>query len=131
MNKKIKLMAIAFFAMTSFALAQTGKPVWKEMKAFHAIMSPVFHPADEGNFTPLKTKSDSLLLIAKNWYASPIPADFKPKETKETLAQLVKELTIVDEAVKAGTDNKQLMKLLTIAHDTFHKVAGECKKTEE
>jgi hypothetical protein len=131
MNKKIKLMAVALLATISIAFAQTTQPEWKEMKAFHAIMSPIFHPAEAGNFVPLKTKSDSLLLIAKNWHAAPIPSDYQPKKTEETLAQLVKETSILHDAVLAQKSEKELMKLLTVAHDTFHKVAGECKKEGE
>lgn len=127
MKKKIKLMFLVLLAGISVAVAQSSQPEWKEMKAFHAIMSPIFHPAEEGNFVPLKTKSDSLMMIAKSWYASPVPANYKPVETKETLKKLVKEIALVHKAVKANKDDKELMKLLKEAHDTFHKVAGECK----
>ena len=127
MKKKIKLMFFMLLAGISIAVAQSAQPEWKEMKAFHAIMSPIFHPAEEGNFVPLKTKSDSLLMIAKNWYASPIPANYKPVETKETLKKLAMEIAKLHKAVKANKDDKELMKMLTEAHDTFHKVAGECK----
>ncbi len=59
------------------------------------------------------------------------PADFKEKETKETLEKLVKQTAEINEKVKANATDKELTGLITSAHDTFHKVAGECRKKDE
>lgn len=131
MNRKIKLLAIALLAMVSMAMAQKAKPTWAEMKTFHSFMSSTFHPAEEGNFAPLKAKADSLLIAAELWQASPIPSDFKPVETKAALEKLVVECKAIKKAVNAGKANEQLFTMITGAHDTFHTIVGECRKTDD
>lgn len=130
MNRKIKLLSVVLFAAMSVVSAQTKKAVWPQMKAFHAIMSATFHPAEEGNFAPLKAKADSLVIVAKQWQAAPVASDFKPAETKAALEKLVKQCVIVNDAVKENAGNEKLKKLITEAHDVFHTIAGECRKEE-
>ena len=132
MNKKTVWLAILLMAFGAASYAQTSKkPEWKELKVFHSFMSSSFHPAEEGNFTPLRQKADSLLIVAKNWQASPIPADFKPVETQEALAKLVTQCERVKKEVDNKASNEVLMKNITAAHDVFHTIVGECRKTEE
>ena len=59
---RIVVMLLVMIPATSFS--QTAKPAWKEMKAFHALMSKTFHPTEENNFAPLKEKADSLVIAA-------------------------------------------------------------------
>ncbi len=110
--------------------AQTKAPDWKEQKQFHALMSGSFHPAEEGNFAPLKQKADSLLIVAKLWNASAIPSNYQPTKTKETLAVLVKNCSTLQQAVKENKTDAELKKIIAEAHDTFHKLVGECKKED-
>jgi len=131
MNKKIKLLVIALLATVSIAFAQSKKPTWAEMKTFHSLMSLTFHSAEDGNFAPLKAKADSLLIVAKLWQTSPVPADFKPAETKAALEKLVYRSMAIKKAVRAGISDEKLLSLITQAHDIFHTIVGECRKTEE
>ncbi|MBL0145248.1 MAG: hypothetical protein IPP48_05360 [Chitinophagaceae bacterium] len=131
MNKKIKLMAVALLLTVTTAFAQTTKPAWAQMKMFHSYMSSTFHPAEEGNFAPIKAKADSLLIVAKLWKASEIPANYKPKETKTQLRMLVKQCKKISNAVNANEADTVLKNELTKAHDIFHTIAGECKKADE
>lgn len=131
MRTKTLWLAIFLLVITPAVFAQNNKPVWKELKTFHGFMSSSFHPAEEGNFLPLKQKADSLLMAAKNWQASPIPVDFKPAETKAALEKLVIKCTAVKQAVDGKVSNEILMKHITEAHDVFHTIVGECRKTEE
>ena len=130
--KSIVRLAVVMLAMIlAMSFAQTGKTTtapWAELKAFHALMSKTFHPSEEGNFAPLKAKADSLLIAAKAWQASKIPADYKPEETQETLAKLVKQCNLIAGAVAAKADDIKLKVLIADAHDIFHKIVGECKK---
>lgn len=107
------------------------KKGWAEMKTFHHFMSTTFHPAENGDFAPLRAKADSLYLSAVSWQLSPIPANFKEKETKDALTKLVGETKAIAAAVKANTADAELLKMITEAHETFHKVMGECRKEEE
>ncbi len=94
-------------------------------------MSSTFHPAEEGNFAPLKEKCDSLAWAAEAWSKSAIPSDYKEKETKEVLATLVKQTKGIKEAVKKKATDAELKKLIIEAHDSFHKIIGECRKEEK
>jgi hypothetical protein len=131
MKKKIKLLAVALLATITIAFAQTAKPKWAEMKTFHSFMSSTFHPAEEGDFKPLKAKADSLLIAAQLWQASPIPSDFKPVETKAALEKLVNKCLAIQKAVASKQPNDKLKTLITEGHDIFHTIVGECRKAED
>ncbi|CAN5728063.1 hypothetical protein BH11BAC4_BH11BAC4_23420 [soil metagenome] len=129
MKSIVRLAVIMLALIPALSFAQTAKPApWPELKAFHELMSKSFHPVEEGNYAPLKANADSLLIAAKAWKASTIPADYKPEETKATLDKLVKELNVLAGAVRAKAADEKLKVLITDAHDIFHKIVGECKK---
>lgn len=130
MKKHFKIFTLIFLLATTESFAQTGPQVWPKMKAFHSVMSATFHPTEENNFAPLKAKSDSLVIIARLWQASPIASDYKPVETKAALEKLVKQCEVVNKAVKENADDQQLKKLMAEAHDIFHTIVGECRKEE-
>lgn len=128
--KKITVLftAILLFTATSFA---QKKAAWPEMKAFHSWMSSTFHPAEEGDLKPLKAKADSLYASAQQWQASKIPSNFKAEETTAALKTLVQQCGEISKKVKDGANDAELTKLITEGHDTFHKIAGECRKADD
>lgn len=128
MKKFFALVAVALLSITAVSAQNKS---WAEAKRFHHFMSTSFHPAEEGNFKPLREKADSLYLAAVAWQASPVPADYKEKETKETLDKLVTETKAIAEAVKNNAADADLLKMITGAHDTFHHIVGECRKDDE
>lgn len=129
--KKFTLAVLAMIFMAGISFGQEKSKVWAEQKSFHSLMAATFHPAEEGNLKPLKEKADSLYLSAKTWQSAAIPENYKPEETKAALKQLVADCADVSKNVKAGASDEKLTKLITVAHETFHKIAGECKKTDE
>jgi len=131
MYKRIKLMAFALMASMAVANAQTTAPAWPQLKTFHSYMAATFHPAEEGNFGPLKSKADSLLIAAKLWQASPIPSNYKTEETHAALKKLVKQCESVNKAVIKKSPDEELKKEITEAHEIFHHIVGECKKEVE
>lgn len=124
---KLKLTVLAIIAFVTTACAQTKPAQWAELKNFHHFMSTTFHPAEEGDFAPLKAKADSMLTAAKQWQAATIPAGFKPKETKAALDKLVKQCTAIKESVGANAPDADLKKQITAAHDVFHTIVKECR----
>ncbi len=126
--KKPLLFLSALFLTCNLAFSQ--KSGWAEGKTFHHFMSTTFHPTEEGNFKPLREKSDSLLWAVEAWNKSPIPSNYKEKETKETLAKLVIQVKEINTAVKKNAKDEILKKMISDAHDTFHHIVGECKKEE-
>lgn len=125
---KLKLTVLAIFAFVTTACAQTKPAPWAELKNFHHFMSTTFHPAEEGDFAPLKIKADSMLNAAKQWQAAAIPAGFKPKETKAALDTLVKQCTAIKQSVAANAPDADLKKQITAAHDVFHTIVKECRE---
>jgi hypothetical protein len=72
-----------------------GRPEWKELSAFHTVMSQTFHPAEEGDFKPIRERSGEMGEKAKAWKASAIPAEYKDVKGIETsLAALVDGSTV-------------------------------------
>lgn len=127
--KKAPLLIICLLLMTG-AFAQKVKTAWPQMEKFHSLMSATFHPAEEGNLVPLKQKADSLYAAAKAWQSSAVPEDFKAAKTKAALKELVMQCQHISMAVKQKMADDHLKKIITSAHDTFHKISGECRKED-
>lgn len=126
-----KFFALVVVALLSVSAASAQSKGWPEAKRFHHFMSTSFHPAEEGDYKPLRAKADSMYLAAVAWQASAIPADYKEKETKETLVKLVAETKAIAEAVKNNAADADLLKMISGAHDTFHHIVGECRKEDD
>ena len=125
--KKLNFIIIAMLLCTT-SLAQENTAGWPQMEKFHTYMSASFHPAEENNLAPLKLKADSLYIAAKAWQASPIPSNFKQAETKAALKDLVQQCDHIRMAVRENMSDDHLKKIISSAHDTFHKISGECRK---
>ena len=116
---------LVFTAVT--AHAQT-KANWKEMHDFHIVMSKTFHPAEENNLAPLKKHASALVQQAKAWQQSKVPAGYDSTVTDPILGRLVKKAETIEGAVKAGKPDAELKKMITEAHDIFHKLMEKCGK---
>ena len=101
------------------------------MKDFYAVMSKIFHPAEDNNLQPTKNNAAELLTIAKAWQKSTAPAGYSGKVAKPILKQLVKDCEEVKKAVAANKTDTELKQLITKAHDTFHELTEKCKPGEE
>jgi hypothetical protein len=123
--KKIMLLALCLLA-SSFGYAQ--KAEWKAMQDFHAVMSPTFHPAEENNLKPTRENAEKLLLVAQKWQKSKVPAGFNAVLAQPILKKLVKDCSMVAQAVKAKKSDAELKQLITKAHDTFHEFAEKCRE---
>jgi len=130
--KRIAVLLGLMFTMgfTGFAQTSTGAKSsgWTEMNNFHAVMSATFHAAEEGNLVPLKERVAELYRASKVWLASNIPSTYKAEETKATLEKLMLQCHEVWRNVDDKADDAKLTALITEAHNTFHKIVGECKK---
>jgi translation elongation factor EF-Ts len=132
------ILAATFIGIAICGFSQTRHDHWAEMKTFHSFMAATFHPAEIGNLAPLKAKADSLLIEAKLWQNSAIPAEYKPAETKAVLEELVKKCAEISETAKIDPKkvyqkiiDEKLNKLIGEAHEIFHKVIGECLKNND
>ncbi|HKA21790.1 MAG TPA: DUF2911 domain-containing protein [Blastocatellia bacterium] len=64
---------------------------WNELTAFHAVMSATFHPMEEGNFKPIRSRAAELAAKAKQWSDSTPPALYDKAEIKTNVAKLAQE----------------------------------------
>jgi hypothetical protein len=129
--KHLSLMMMGVFLMSAISFAQTAKKIeWKEMKAFHEIMSTVYHPTEEGNFAPLKEKAIDLFKAAKVWRDSKVPSELMAEQTKAMLNKLLTKGREISSAVQLYTTDNELKVIIVAAHDMFHKIAVECDKVK-
>lgn len=107
--------------------ATTNQETWKEQENFHEVMSASFHSAEEKNFGPLKEKSGLLVQRAKEWKKSAVPAGYKPEMTADVLKRLVSQCKKVDQMVRKGKSDEQLLAAIESAHHVFHEIK-ECRE---
>ncbi len=131
-------LVFVFIAFSSFVQID----VWEELEVFHQAIALTFHPAEDGDFEPVKNDSDELVEAAENLLNSKLPAYFEKNETQKfknelqnTLQKLVKQSkdlhTLVQE--KKMTD-QQLLAQLNNLHSTYHHIEelnNKAKKNEE
>jgi hypothetical protein len=125
------VIAIFSFLVISIAAFAQDKPTWEELKTFHGVMGQTFHPSEEGNLTPIKTRSAELVEKAKKLAASTPPAAYNRADIKAALKELVAESEKMDKAVKQKKSDAELTQQISAVHDAFHKIAGLCKKGDD
>lgn len=124
----MKQLLLLIIIIGTFQSISAQKGDWKEMHAFHAIMSKTFHPAENGNLQPTKDSAAVLVQTAKEWKASPIPKGYKKNETAQALDELVKQCDAVKAAVEAKKTDDELKEIISVAHDIFHRITEKCRE---
>lgn len=128
MKKALQFAVVLMAFVPAIAFGQQAKVTWPQLTTFHDMMSASFHPAEEGNFAPIRANAENLFNAARAWQKSAIPTDqFKLKETKDALRTLVLDCSAVHKAVLSNRPDTELLRLLTQAHNSFHKIMGECR----
>jgi len=129
MKAIIRILALNALLLTiPFSASAQEKAEWKELGAFHAVMSQTFHPAEEGDLKPIRERSGELVEKAKAWKASAIPADYTDvKGIQESLNALVDGSIKLDAKIKAGAKDEEIVKDLSALHDVFHTIVGLCR----
>lgn len=125
------LFIVGFFSIGNSTYAQAKLTDWAELVAFHKVMSQTFHPSEEGNLEPIKTRIGEMVEKAKALQASTPPADFKNKKVKKAVATLVKDSKALEAKIKAGATDEEIKTALTALHDTFHQIVGLCSENTE
>lgn len=130
--KHIKLLfsAVILFLATNISFAQAKD--WKEQKEFHKVMSQTFHPAEEGNYSPIKMRSAEMVAKAEAWKNAEIPTEIKDKKAvKNSLKQLVKGSKKLNKSLKKGASDEELKTQLFGLHDVFHTIVGLCNPKDD
>ncbi len=130
----MKKIQILFFLLIFCSLIPTvysqQEASWKEMEDFHTVMSTTFHPADEGNFKPLKERAGELVIKATAWQNSVVPEGYISSLTKSILKRLVQQCRVVKDAVAKKRPDADLKIKITKAHEIFHEIKEKCLKPE-
>ena len=131
--KKIALLLLVgfgFAAMANQAAAQSKLQDWAELKEFHKVMAQTFHPSEEGNLEPIKTRIGEMVEKAKTLQASKFPADFDNEKIRKAVNQLVTDSQKLQADIKKGASDKKITKSLSGLHDVFHQIVGLCSENE-
>ena len=101
---------------------------WPALKDFHKVMSETFHPSEEGNLQPIKTRSGEMVLKADLLVKSIIPAEFNKKEVVAAIQKLKLDSKKLDKLVKGKKSDKEISEALVKLHDVFHEIIGLCSE---
>ena len=127
--KSLKFLAVLFFFLVvSNVSAQTTFEKWLAIKTFHGVMSQTFHPAEEGDLNPIKTRSEEMVQKADALSKEAIPAEFKTPAILASIKKLQEGAKGLDKLVKAKGSDEATLKSLTALHDVFHEIVGLCSE---
>jgi hypothetical protein len=128
MTKKVFISSIFFFLGIAISTtnAQSKFDSWQALKDFHKVMSQTFHPSEEGNLQPIKTRSGEMVEKAAALKKSTIPTEFDKKEVRAAVKQLAKDSKKLDKMIKKNASDAAITKSLSALHDVFHQIVGLC-----
>lgn len=128
--KQTIILAAACIGFLFSAQGVKAQGNWPELKAFHGVMSQTFHPMEEGDFKPIRSRSGEMAEKAKAVAKSSIPAEYNSKEILMAVKQLAKDSKKLDKLVKKDGTDAAITTSLTALHDVFHKIMGLCNDHE-
>lgn len=132
MKNLTALFVLALLILVSSAASSQSKVEWKEKDNFHGIMSETFHPAEDGDFAPIKSRCGEMVEKAIAWQKSSIPVEFASvADIKENLSKLVAGSEVLNAKIKANCTDAEILTDLTALHDVFHLVVGLCKTNDK
>jgi tRNA nucleotidyltransferase/poly(A) polymerase len=126
LSLRFLLLALLFAAANTVVAQHTSS--WKEMDAFHDVMSETFHPSEEGNLQPIKTRIDEMVTKAKAWRKSSVPAAYDAKKSKAKLKELEKGAEALRKTIRNNGSDPDITKQLAELHDVFHYIMEKCRK---
>lgn len=104
------------------------KDAWQELKDFHMVMAQTFHPMEEGNMGPIRSRAGEMLAKAQLLAASKVPASFQSSAISKAMKDLVSGSADVEKQVRKNAKDDKIKKSLTKLHDTFHVIQGLCSE---
>ena len=104
---------------------------WIEMSAFHDVMSATFHPMEEGDLKPIRSRAQDMAARAIKWASSTPPAMYDQPKIKANLTKLSQEAVHLAARVVDKASDAQIKELLTALHDRYHEVAGMCREAKK
>jgi hypothetical protein len=127
--KTFAIFALLFVANTITAQSTFNK--WPALKEFHEVMSQTFHPAEEGNFAPIKTRSEEMMSKAAMLLKSDIPEEFRTNSILASSERLQLKSKALHKLVISNGSDAAILKSITDLHDTFHEIVGLCSEQKK
>jgi hypothetical protein len=125
--RKITLLFVFFICVSaSHANAQDIFTEWPALGNFHGVLSATFHPAEKGNFDPVRQRSGEMVDKAALLSKSTIPAAFKKQNVVTAVADLDERTTALNELIMKNAKDEKISKSFIQVHDAFHKIVGLC-----
>jgi len=118
-------------AISNTGNAQSNLSSWTALTDFHKVMSQTFHPSEEGNLEPIKTRIGEVVEKAEALKNSAIPADFNNKKVKKAVKKLAADSKKLQSSINGGATDAQITASLSSLHDVFHQIVGLCSANEE
>ena len=133
MIKKFATISIMLGAFAISAIGQTpvtAQAQWTEKNEFHKVMAQTYHPSEEGNFEPIRSRVGEMHDKAVAWANSTPPKEFDKPEIKSTIKEMIGEIVVLKGMIEKKATNEELKPKMEALHDTFHKIVGMCKKDD-
>lgn len=106
-------------------LARIERDTWAELKTFHGVMSQTFHPAEEGDLSPIKARAAEMAEKAIALRDGNTPQGFRTPAVTSILQKLAAEAIALRDQIGSASD-KTITDALFSLHDRFHEVMTEC-----
>ncbi len=104
-----------------------GTIEWPAIKAFHTVMSQTFHPSEEGNLQPIRTRAGELVEKAQALTKGAVPAQYDTPQMRDAIKRLQTGSKEVQTLVTKKASDEELKTRLASLHDTFHEIVGLCR----
>jgi hypothetical protein len=128
----IKSLSLVLFSLFVNSIsAQSIFEKWPEMNVFHEVISETFHPTEENNLEPLKTRSEELMKKAENLLNSNIPEEYRTKAILSSLENLQLKSETLHKLVLSKASDTELKQSIIGVHDAFHEIVGLCNEKEK
>jgi len=131
MKKIFFLVCLLISIVAVKSNAQDKFAAWPALGAFHTVMSETYHPAEKGNFDPVKQRSGEMVDKAALLEKSAVPAQFDKPEIRAELKTLKSKTTALNKIVLKKAKNEKINAAIVSVHDTFHNIVGLCTEDNE
>jgi len=122
--KYITAVCFLFFSFQSLS-AQTIFEKWPEIKSFHEVMSQTYHPSEEGDLNPIKTRIGEMTTKAAALQTS-TPVEFNTPEILASEKKLYTDSQALQKLIAEKASDATITSALEGLHDEFHKIIGLC-----
>lgn len=103
-----------------------GLENWQAIKDFHEVMSQTYHPSEEGNLEPIKSRIGEMVEKAYLLETSEIPKDIDTRELHAEIKSLISGSLELQTLIANGGNDADITKALEDLHGVFHNIVGLC-----